>query len=164
MTEPIPPIAPVGTQPNSVKPPNNDEEHLRLLAIFHYVVAGLAALFALFPIIHLVMGLFMVFAPQQFTGSGQQPPPAFIGWIFVVMGSIFITAGLIMAGLILTTGRFIARRKHQTFCFVMGCVECLFFPFGTALGVFTIVLLNRSSVKLLFRPAPSGSSVLLHRQ
>ena len=27
-----------------------DDEHLRLLSIFHYVVAGMAALFAMFPI------------------------------------------------------------------------------------------------------------------
>src|SRR5260370_41390118 len=30
---------------------NQDAEHLRLLAIFHYVVAGLAALFSLFPLL-----------------------------------------------------------------------------------------------------------------
>lgn len=32
-----------------------DLEHLRLLSIFHYVVGGLIALFACFPIIHLMM-------------------------------------------------------------------------------------------------------------
>jgi hypothetical protein len=42
-----------------------DEEHLRLLSIFHYVVAGLAALFALFPIFHLILGLFMIFARTE---------------------------------------------------------------------------------------------------
>ncbi len=36
------------------------------------------------------------------------------------------------------------------FCFVMGCVECLFMPFGTVLGAFTILVLNRQSVKGLF--------------
>ena len=29
-----------------------DEEHLRILSIFHYVVAGIVALFSLFPVIH----------------------------------------------------------------------------------------------------------------
>ena len=32
----------------------------------------------------------------------------------------------------------------------VGGVECLFFPFGTILGVFTIVVLMRDSVKELF--------------
>ena len=39
---------------------NQDQEHLRLLSIFYYVCAGLTALFACIPIIHLVLGLMMV--------------------------------------------------------------------------------------------------------
>jgi hypothetical protein len=34
-------------------------------------------------------------------------------------------------------------------------VECVFMPFGTALGVFTILVLNRQSVKELFNPRPA---------
>jgi hypothetical protein len=36
---------------------------------------------------------------------------------------------------------------------VMACIECLFVPFGTILGVFTIVVLSRESVSVLFSPA-----------
>ena len=36
-----------------------DDEHLRLLATFHYEVGGLAALIALLPIVHLVFGFFV---------------------------------------------------------------------------------------------------------
>ena len=49
-----------------------------------------------------------------------------------------------------------SRRKHYTFCFVMACVECLSVPFGTVLGVFTILVLNRASVKELFNPKPAA--------
>jgi hypothetical protein len=128
-----------------------DEEHLRLLSIFHYVVAGLAALFALFPIFHLIFGIFMILAPQKFGGHGQeQPPLALMGWFFVIFASMFITLGWTIAALILTTGRFLARRRHYTFCLVMAGMECLFMPFGTVLGVFTILVLVRESVKQLF--------------
>jgi hypothetical protein len=128
-----------------------DEEHLRLLSIFHYVVAGLAALFALFPIFHLIFGIFMILAPQKFAGHGQeQPPLALIGWFFVIFASVFITLGWTIAALILTTGRFLARHRHYQFCLVMAGVECLFMPFGTVLGVFTILVLVRESVKPLF--------------
>ena len=34
---------------------NQDEEHLKLLSTFHYILAGMAGLFALFPIFHLIM-------------------------------------------------------------------------------------------------------------
>jgi len=57
-----------------------DAEHLKLISIFHYVVSGLAAFFACFPIIHLVVGLFMIFAPQKF-GPGNNQPPAEPGWL-----------------------------------------------------------------------------------
>ena len=134
-----------------------DEEHLRLLSIFHYVVAGLAALFALFPIFHLVFGIFMIVASGKFTGNGQ-PPPAFIGWIFVIFASVFIILGWTFAAFVLTAGRFLAGRKHHTFCLVIAAIECLFMPFGTVLGVFTIVTLVRESVKSLFGLNPPDAA------
>ncbi len=133
---------------------NTDAEHLKLLSIFHYVVAGIAAFFACFPIIHLVLGLFMVIAPERF-GPSPNSPPAFMGWFFVAFGTFFILAGWTFAVFVLITGRFTARRKHYTFCFVVACIECIFLPFGTVLGVFTILVLSRPSVKQLFVPRPS---------
>jgi hypothetical protein len=130
---------------------NRDEEHLKLLSIFHYVVAGCAALFALFPALYVVMGLIILLAPQSFAGNGgQPPPPAFLGWMLIGMGSVFIILGWIFAAFVVAAGRFLARRKHYTFCLVMAAVECLFMPFGTVLGVFTIIVLARESVKPLF--------------
>lgn len=126
-----------------------DEEHLRLLSIFHYVVGGLAALFALFPIFHLLFGLFLALAPEKF-GTKGDAPPAFVGWFLVAFAGCVMMAGWIFATLVIITGRFLARRKYYTFCFVMAAIECLFMPFGTALAVFTLVVLLRESVKRLF--------------
>ena len=36
-----------------------DEQHLNLLAIFHYVLGGMMVLFALMPVVHMVMGAVM---------------------------------------------------------------------------------------------------------
>ena len=132
-----------------------DNEHLRLLSIFHYVKGGITALFACIPIIHLVIGLVFIIAPHSF-GHGSNQPPAFIGWFFVVFALVFILLGWTFAVLVLIAGRCIARRKHYTFCFVVACVECLSVPFGTVLGVFTILVLNRQSVKELFNPKPTN--------
>jgi len=134
-----------------------DVEHLRLLSIFHYVVAGLTALFASFPIIHLVAGLFMVFAPGVFDNKGE-PPPAFVGWLFVFVGTFCITLGWTYAAFIFAAGMFLARRKHYMFCLVMSGLECLCQPFGTVLGVFTILVLMRESVKQLFEENKSPAS------
>ena len=130
-----------------------DNEHLRLLSIFHYVMGGISALFACIPIFHVVMGLVFILAPHVF-GHGRDQPPAFIGWLFVILGGSFILLGWTFAALVLIAGKCLGRRKHYTYCFVVACVECLSVPFGTVLGVFTILVLNRASVKALFNPKP----------
>jgi len=128
---------------------SQDAEHLRLLAIFHYVCAVLFALGACIPIIHLVIGFVMLLSPHSF-GPGRNQPPAFIGLFFVIFASIFILLGWTIAALLAWAGRNLSRRKHYNFCFVMACIACLFMPIGTILGVFTILVLMRPSVKLLF--------------
>ena len=135
---------------------NQDDEHLRLLGIFHYVCAGMAALFACFPIIHLVLGLMMVLNPRVFGPIKEQPPP-FIGWFFVIFASGIMLAGWTFAGLVAWAGRCLGRRKHYTFCLVTACVACLFMPMGTVLGVFTIIVLMRPSVKTLFASQAPGT-------
>jgi len=135
---------------------SQDEDQLRLLSIFHYVVGGLAAAFACLPLIHLVVGLLMVFRPEAF-GPTKAPPPAFLGWFFVIFAGLFICAGWGLAVLIAWAGRCLQRRRHYNFCFVMACVACVFMPFGTVLGVFTLIVLLRPGVKSLFGPATACS-------
>jgi hypothetical protein len=133
---------------------NHDTEHVRLLAIFHYVVAGLAALFSLFPLLYTTIGTIFVFAARHGTPKpGEELPPEFLGWIFVVVGALLFLLGIAMATCILIAGRSLARCKRYTFALVMACIECLFIPFGTILGVFTIIALSRESVKQLFSTA-----------
>ncbi|PYL09937.1 MAG: hypothetical protein DME33_02780 [Verrucomicrobia bacterium] len=129
---------------------NPDNEHLRLLAIFHYVVAGLAALFSFFPLLYSAMGGFILYAAHHPGPHNQETPPAFLAWILIVMGALFFLAGLTMAMCILIAGRSLARQRHYWFAFVIACIECIFMPFGTILGVFTIIVLSRESVKTLF--------------
>jgi hypothetical protein len=95
----------------------------------------------------------MIFAPDKFGGKGA-PPPAFLGWFFVIFAALFILLGWTFAVFVLTAGRFLARRQRYLFCLVMGGVECLFMPFGTVLGVFTIIVLMQEPVKRLFGVNP----------
>ena len=128
---------------------NQDEEHLRLLSIFHYVVGGLLALFACIPFIHLFIGLLMLFAPEIFGPGPNQPPRAF-GLMFVVIACVIILIGWALAGAVIWAGRCLAQQRHHTFCLVVAALSCFFVPVGTVLGVFTIVVLVRTSVKTLF--------------
>ena len=132
---------------------NRDKEHLQLLAVFHYVVAGLATLFCFFPLLYSILGGFLLYAANHPGPSNQEPPPAVLGWVFIVLGTLFFLAGVAMAICILIAGRSLALCKRYSFALVMACIECLFIPFGTILGVFTIVVLSRESVKGLFSTA-----------
>ncbi len=132
-----------------------DEEHLRLLSIFHYVVAGLAAAFACIPLFHLGLGILMLTGRAEF--AEQDPAAPLIGCFFVAFAGTFILAGWTFAALLALAGRFLAKRRHYNYCLVMGGVACMFSPFGTVLGVFTIITLVRESVKELFgRGGPAG--------
>jgi hypothetical protein len=128
---------------------NQDEEHLRLLSIFHYACAGMAALFACFPVFHFIFGLVVLLKPEIF-GPGNNQPPAFFGLFMVIFASIIILFGWAFAACIAYAGRCLGQRKHYTFCLVMAGVACLFMPFGTVLGVFSIIVLVRPQVKALF--------------
>jgi len=137
---------------------NRDKEHLQLLAVFHYVVAGLATLFCFFPLLYSILGGFLLYAANHPGPSNQEPPPAVLGWVFIVLGTLFFLAGVAMAICILIAGRSLALCKRYSFALVMACIECLFIPFGTILGVFTIVVLSRESVRALFSTAAARAS------
>lgn len=75
-----------------------------------------------------------------------------------VVGFALFVFTVIMAGLTAYTGRCLSSRKHHTFCIVMAAISCLSFPIGTALGVFTIIVLQRPGVRQLFNQPLSPQS------
>jgi hypothetical protein len=130
---------------------NEDLQYLKLLSIFHYVVGGLAVLFSFIPVIYVVIGILAVYIPGSFEGEGEAAS-LFIGWIFIIIGATLIVVGWAFSACIIIAGRSLTRRIHYMFCIVMAAIECIFMPFGTVLGVFTIVVLARPSVKEMFEP------------
>ena len=124
----------------------DDERHLDLLAIFHYVVGGLTALFSCFFLLHVAMGIAMLSGAFD----GEDAPPKFFGWFFILFPSTFIIAGWTLAGFIIAAGRKLRRRVSRTFCLVVAGLECMLMPYGTVLGVLTILVLSKDSVKQMF--------------
>ena len=89
-----------------------DEEHLNLLAIFFYIVGGITGLFSCFFIVHLVMGIMFIVAPEEFDDGQGGPPPAFVGYLFAGMGGIMVALGWATAICMFLTGRFLSKRTH----------------------------------------------------
>ena len=128
---------------------SQDEHHLKLLSIFHYVVGGLTALIACCPMLHLTFGIFMLVAPDSMESTGEGPPAIF-GWVFIVIPGMIILGGWALAICVILTGRFLSQRRRHLFCLVIAGIECLMMPFGTVLGVFTIIVLTKESVREMF--------------
>ena len=142
---------------------DRDAEHLRLLSIFHYIFAGITGLCGSIPLIYIALGLWMVSAPANFGNSRGALPQTFdpaVGWLFVLVGGAIVLYSWGMAAALIYAGRCLVRREKHTFCLVVAAFSCLNTPHGTVLGVFTIIVLVRPSVKEMFeanrRTAPSG--------
>jgi hypothetical protein len=125
---------------------NQDEQHLNLLAIFHYILGGLVLLSSCIFLIYVVLGLAMVGGAMD----GPDGPPEFLGWFVVAFGCACLLVGWLMGGLIVAAGVKLSRRTSRTFCLVVAGLECLNMPLGTILGIFTIIVLMRDSVRALF--------------
>ncbi len=129
-------------------PATRDAEHLRLLAIFHYVFAGLALLGLLFVFGHYML-MRTVMSPDMLAQSPNPPQPEFMAmlvWIYVLMAVAMLTGAVLN----LLAGNCLRRRRSRMFCMVVAGLNCLQVPLGTTLGVFTLIVLNRDSVRLSF--------------
>ncbi len=137
---------------------NQDESHLRLLSVLHYVLAVLSALFSSFFLIHVVWGISIWRGVSFFPGPPPGgPPPPFggsplpFGLMIMFMGGAAVLAGWSFAACLIVAGRSLAARRHYMFCLVVAAVACVACnPIGIGLGVFTFIALLRPSVKELF--------------
>lgn len=141
----IPPIAPLPRDHRAI-----DADQLNLLSIFHFIGAGFAILGILGLIVHFTIMHAVFTNPTLWQDQKQMPPPPLffdaIIWLYFVMGLWFV----ISAALNVISGVFLEVRKYRTFSFVVAGINCLHVPFGTILGIFTIVVLARDSVRELY--------------
>ncbi len=127
-----------------------------MLSIFHYVLSGLCLIPFLYGMFYVIIGVFVggaIISGGDVRRPGE-PSPEVIGGIFggmfVVIGLAFAVIALTVGILLFKNGRNLSKRKSYNFCFVVACISCALIPFGTVLGVFTIITLTRESVKASF--------------
>lgn len=126
---------------------NNDIQHLNYLRTGYKINAGILFLIALLPVVHLVVGIGMI--AGMFEGE-KDPPPEFLGYFFVFIAVVLIAMFGTLAILNLFAARALGAQKNWIFCVVMAAVNIMFSPFGIIIGVFSLVVLLRDSVKQLF--------------
>jgi len=132
-----------------------DDDQLNLLSLFHFVGAGLAVLALLFLFVHYQFFHTFIENPQFFANQRQttSPPPEQIfrmfrmfKWFYVIFGLWFSLSALLN----ILSGIFLRSRTHRDVSIVIAAIDCIHIPFGTMLGVFTIVVLMRDSVRELY--------------
>jgi hypothetical protein len=135
-----------------------DSEQLQLLTLGHYILAGIQALFGLAPIVHLGIGIWMLTSPEL---AKAKNGAAWFGVVFVAFALGWMLASWSLAACLVIAGRSLSQRKRRTFCLVVAAIVAMMcIPFGTVLGVFTIIVLLRPTVRDAFetRVSASGAS------
>ncbi|HEB59683.1 MAG TPA: hypothetical protein ENJ01_10695 [Gammaproteobacteria bacterium] len=134
-----------------------DEEHLRLLAIFHFVYGGFTLVMALVMLMY--TGIFSMFLsnPAFSDGSADVAMAGDIIGIFIgVFGVIAFLSFIYGIGLIVS-GVLMRKRKARLFSFIMAIPNLIAIPWGTLLSVFTLIVLSRETVKSMYTAAQVGA-------
>lgn len=147
-------------------PNAEDREHLSALSIGHYILAGVALLGGIPTLVFGIAGAKLIdevgsdlsMAMGEITAQPGANPlganPESMADDLETLIMTMIVGGLVLAIVsavhLALVGLKIRQRQWWLFCYLTGWGECLMFPFGTILGIFTIIVLGRPSVKRLF--------------
>ncbi len=126
---------------------NPDERHLRILSIFYYLLATGSALTGCIVMSFALLGVAMM------AGLIEAVPRELAMFFGLILTLIEAALGLFVWTMCLLealTARSLGTHSRYRFCFVMACIELLNFPFGTVLGIITIVMLSRPGVLALY--------------
>lgn len=149
-------------------------DRLRLLSIAYYISGAIGAAFVSFLLIHffLLLGLSFIPASQwnQPTSTPStahylspsrsavspsshkaQGPPAIMFRIFAGVISLIIACGWTLGALTVYAGYCIKKRRHKVFIYIMAAINCIWIPYGTVLGIATILLFQWPEVQAEFK-------------
>jgi hypothetical protein len=135
-----------------------DDERLRWIAFFHYISGGLTIAFSSMFIFHVIFFGFMLSNPEIFNPDNLEMPemPLDMLQVFVGLFGTLIVLGIVYGICEILSGVFIKRRRHRLFSFIVAIPRLLLLPYGTILSVFTLMLLERESVKQQYEDANNG--------
>jgi ABC-type Na+ efflux pump permease subunit len=82
--------------------------------------------------------------------DGQNPPPRFVGLFFIIIALIIMAGAVAMAVCNLMVAKSLREHTRYTFCIVVAALNLMFSPLGMIIGIFSLIVLLRDSVKQLF--------------
>jgi hypothetical protein len=147
-------------------------ERLRLLALGFYIKGAVGACFISFFLLHFFMFLGFSFMPESAWNPPPKPaatvaslsvtpspaarpvnqgPPVIMFRIFAAATGVIILLGWTFGGLTIYAGHCVQKRTHRLFIYVMAALNCPFLPWGTLLGIATLMLLQTPVAQREFR-------------
>lgn len=131
---------------------HENNEHLNLLSIFYFVFGGMSLLVAFVLLIYAAV-IGAVFSSPAIRQSMDASEPA-VGYIFGVVSIVFLVIFVLVLAigiLQIVAGFKLRQKRNRIFNLVIGILALPSFPLGTALGIFTIIVLSRPSVIKMFQ-------------
>lgn len=151
---------------NQPVPDANSEQHLRLLVYGHYALAAFTLINGLFPLPLLFPGWELMHhvdpreplspSAQWFLDLFAAIDPSLKDEAILLGAVVFVTCATVLAlnvvhaAAIAYIGRCIRRRRRRLLVLVFSWFDLMYFPFGTALSLFVIILLRRPAVLALY--------------
>jgi biotin transporter BioY len=138
---------------NSLMPPE-DAQQLSILSICHYIMAGIMLL-PVFCCTAWIAITGVIFANTPNPSLASQNSAFQTGhtlgatMVFCCLGTVPLCL-IILAVCAVIAGKRLSDHKSATFCTTVAYLLCLLIPLGTALGVFTLIVLARPAVKAEF--------------
>jgi hypothetical protein len=128
---------------------------LKALSIGHYIQAGFVAFYSL------VMLVYFAFLGTIFTklGTGGRALPDGVLAILSIVFSVVLFALALYTLCIFLAARWLRSHQRLLFIQIVSGLNCLFIPYGTVLGVFTLIVLARPQTKLLFSGPATEAAV-----
>lgn len=128
------------------------EKQLKVAGVLFMALAGLCLVVLLFLPLHYTMMKSMMQMdfprhqdapdPRRMFKSMQTP-------IYLMYGFLGFFS-LLFGGMSLATGINLYRKTHRTVCIIGSAAVCIWFPIGTALGVWTLLILFDKASRPLF--------------
>ncbi len=127
---------------------SDERRLLAVLGLLHYVLGCLAAFFFSLFLPYVWMNVHRILVP----GSAEASPvPSFlVAWMAVVLPVFFLLGGWWLAGLLLLAGSRLRHHRNRSLCLVVAGMECIIAPLGTLLGLYTLRILARETVREIF--------------
>jgi hypothetical protein len=126
-----------------------DDDNMRTLAILHRVYGGLQLVISCCLLGYLAF-IFGILGLATTSNANDKGAPIVVGGILAFVWVAIFVIVAVSALLHFLCANWLHDRRNWTGIIVVSAISCFQMPHGTALGVFTMIVLNRPHIRATF--------------